>query len=175
MNDVAVPVLNAIGNILKSKIGSVLVPFLTVTLIALPKIIALIKAIKLLNIAKGIGTATAAFAGLNVVTAKWQLILTAVAIVVISIIALINRLTNKANEAQTSLNGLVDSYGSLNGAGVDVQNSTENYTSYQSEKTVNIGVEVKGSGDTAVSDATASQIATLTAEEVNKALGDLIK
>nr|DAH66813.1 MAG TPA: tail tape measure [Caudoviricetes sp.] len=175
LNDVAVPVLNAIGNILKSKIGSVLVPFLTVTLIALPKIIALIKAIKLLNIAKGISTATAAFAGLNVVTAKWQLILTAVAIVVISIIALINRLTNKANEAQTSLNGLVDSYGSLNGAGVDVQNSTENYTSYQSEKTVNIGVEVKGSGDTAVSDATASQIATLTAEEVNKALGDLIK
>lgn len=175
LNDVAVPVLGAIGDILGSKIGSVLVPMLTVTLIALPKLIALIKAIKLLNIAKGISTTAAAFAGLNVVTAKWQLILTAVAIAIIGIIALINRLKGKADEAQMSLNGIVDSYDKLNGAGVDINNSTESYSSYQSEKTVNIGVEVKGYGDTAVSDATASQIAALTAEEVNKALGDLVK
>ena len=129
----------------------------------------------MLNIAKGISTTAAAFAGLNVVTAKWQLILTAVAIAIIGIIALINRLKGKADEAQMSLNGIVDSYDKLNGAGVDVNNSTESYSSYQSEKTVNIGVEVKGYGDTAVSDATASQIAALTAEEVNKALGDLVK
>lgn len=175
LRGVAVPTLKAIGNVLGSEIGKVLVPLLTVTLVALPKIIALIKAIKLLNIAKGISSTAAAFAGLNVATARWQLILTAVAVVVIGLITLINKLKGKADEAQNSLNNLVGSYDALSGAGVDVENSTESYTSTQTEKTVNIDVKVSGSGDTAISDATASQIATLTAEEVNKALGDLIK
>lgn len=175
LRDVAIPVLRTIGNVLSTGIGRFVTGALVTMLIALPKIIALIKAIKLLNIAKGISTTAAAFAGLNVVTAKWQIILLAVSAVILGIIALIAKLKGSANEAQGSLDKMTSSYDSLSGAGVDIKNSAENYTSYQSEKTVNIGVEISGKGDTALSDAAASQVAMLTAEEVNKSLGELIK
>ncbi len=76
---------------------------------------------------------------------------------------------NALNDFATSANDLYGGYASSLGASVEQVYASSN------EKTVNITVDIYGEGDMAVSDAAASTIAQLTADEVNRNLGNLIK
>ena len=150
---------------------------LTVILLVLPMILKSFASwvIMLKLMTTGFGTATAGATALNAATVQWQIILLAVAAVVIAIIALFALFSSSAKSALEDVENLIDASNTLAESGSDYTATTESTTTSSSEKTVNVAVTVTGEGNTSVSDETASTIAEITADEINKALGDLIK
>lgn len=150
---------------------------LPVILVFLPKIIGLVKLLTTFIYAESaaVKTATVAQTSLNLATSQWQIILLAIAAVIIGIISLIGLFSNKAKQASEDLTNLVSSAGQLGSAGADFTATTEASTTAMSERTITINADIYGHGDTAISDDAAATVAELTAAEINKQLGDLIK
>lgn len=157
--------------------GQKVVVVLLAIIIALPKIIAFVKILTtaIAGFKAGIVLVTNSTAALNIVTAQWQLVLLAVAAVIIAIIALLATFSKSAKEAQTAIEGTLSGAKTvLGGEFGELSANTETYNQNISEKTVTINAEIYGHGDTQVSDESAQQVAILTVDEINKALGGLI-
>ena len=150
---------------------------LPVILVFLPKILGLIKFITtgINAFSAATKTATVATTMLNLATSQWQIVLLAVAAVIIGIISLIGLFSKKAKQASDDLTQLVNNASSLAGAGTDFTATTEANTTSTTQRTITLNADIYGHGDTAISDEAAATVAELTASEINKQLGDLIK
>ena len=133
------------------------------TIILLPKIISLIK------------TMAIAVKSLNLATLKWQLIFSAVALVIIGIIKLIAVFSSSAKKALDDVNGLMATSNDLVSAGSDFGSNVETVATTNTYRRIDVNTEIHGSGDTPISDEGATKVAQITADEIQRALGDLIK
>lgn len=157
--------------------GQQAVLIIIVFLALLPKILSFIKllTIGIYSFSAAGKTATVVQTGLTLATSQWQIILLGISVAIIGIISLIGVFSKSAREASDNLTSLVSNAGALSSAGTDFTTTTEASTSSMSERTITINADIYGHGDTAISDDAAATVAELTAAEINKQLGDLIK
>ena len=85
------------------------------------------------------------------------------------------QLGDKAEETTDAMKEMADVGKSIGLVGQDAQANTESVATSMTTKTVEIGVEIHGYGDTDISDDAAVTVAQLTADQVNKSLGELTK
>lgn len=180
VTEVVVPILDLISEGMErlGPAGQYIVGLVLLGIAVLPKLIALVGAFSTyLTLTKmGIDATTISVAGLNIVAAKWQIILLAVSAVILGLVALVGAFNDEAQDSIDKANqAMMDTNNMLGNAGVDVSSSTESYTSSMSERNVNIQVDITGRGETSVSDASASQVALITMNEIQKKLGALTK
>ena len=178
LTEVIAPILEVIANGLAAigEPGQIILGIVLTLIVALPKLLVLVKGIvAICTLVKGgLTGVNAAATVLNATTAKWQLILIGIIAVIMVIITLIGLLTGKADEANESIQNTINEAQSAFGiADAELTSSTESYT--QTESTVNLNVDVYGHGDTAIGDANATKVATLTIDSIQKRLGELIK
>ena len=179
LNDYAIPAIKDLSDWFSKlgKGGQITVLFLLGLLIILPKIIGMIKAWQIANALMGLTireNLTPSIVGLNVATANWQIILLAVAAVVLLIISLFRKSANEAKSAQSEYDKLIEKANAFNGMNSELSSVTESTTSTMTERNVNVSVDIYGHGDTAISDDAASKLAYLTMDEIQKNLGGLI-
>lgn len=169
--DVA-PFLKGIADFLDSigEGGQKVLLALTVALILLPKLIGFIKGVK-----TAIDLAKVSTTALNVATASWQVILLAVAAVVLTIISLIAIFSKSAKNALQDVENLKAASNDLAAAGGDFVTGVENHTSETTTRTVILEATIDGKGETPIGDDNAQKVAQLTADELQKRWGDLVK
>lgn len=158
------------------KVGQTVILIVGAGLILLPKVIsglALVR-ISLLSVQAG---ATKAAVAVNLL--KTSLISIGVAGAVIGVVAGIaaafGSVSEKADEANESIKDFVEVGKELGAVGGNIQANTEATATSMTTKTVDISVEITGKGDTEISDDAAVTVAQLTADEVQKAWGELVK
>lgn len=116
-----------------------------------------------------------ALQAINLATAKWQVILLAISAVIIVIISLLAVFSKSAQNALDTVNELKTTTNSLSEAGQDFGTNIETVNTSSSSRSVAMNVDIHGYGDTTISDEAAQKVAELTADQLNKSLGDLIK
>lgn len=149
--------------------GQILIVTLLGIIIVLPKLIAGIQAVatamKLLNASGG----------------QVLLILSAIAISIIAIITLMNKLTNSTNETVDEVNSLLESInGATDDLSADVSSNNETITTSNNTSYIDGDINVNVTGDTAVDKENATYIGeslseSLTADLLNYELGKLVK
>lgn len=158
--------------------GQTAVVVLVLLVMALPKIIALVKGLSAAFIGMGAGAKTAAggMATLSTSGGYVLLIIGLVAAAIIALCALFGAFRKESKETAESVAGdWAKTNETLNNAGLKASTSVEQYSYENTERVVNINVDITGKGDTAISDAAASTVAILTVDEINKRLGELTK
>lgn len=184
IKDFVVPALKSFADFMEAigKPGQTFIFTLLTLLIILPKLITVITLVgKAFNFwTTASQAATVATAGLNVVTSKWRIILLAVAAALLAVVTLVSLFSKSAREATQSITGLLNKTNEWNNQlGTEFTANTQTMASSIDEHNVHIDVSIYGEGDTAISDAAASDVATLTAEaimdKINKTWGGSIK
>jgi hypothetical protein len=99
----------------------------------------------------------------------------AISALVVGITALTAKAEAQTKSATGALREFTDVAESAGLIGEQAQINTESTATSLTTKDVNIAVEIHGYGDTEVSDASAVMVAQLTADEVQKAWGELTK
>ena len=158
--------------------GQTAVVVLVLLIMALPKIIALVQGLSTAFIGMGAGAETAA-GGMATLSASGGYVLLIIGVVAAAIIALCALFGAFRKESKETADSVVDDWGktsdALKNAGFDASTAVEQYSYENTERVVNINVDITGKGDTAISDAAASTVAILTVDEINKRLGELTK
>lgn len=143
---------------------------LILIIVVLPKIVS---GIGLVTTA--INTAKTASIGLSLATMNWQVILLAVASVIMLIIGLVAIFSDRAKKAQEQVDKMQEAAEKMKeNAGEFSSDTTQNYSS-SSQKNISVDMDVYAHGDSPISQETAETISQLTIDGIQKQLGDLIK
>ena len=176
LKTIVVPVLNGISKTLNALgvFGGVLLTIGFAAALLLPKLILLMKLhtiqTNLATVAtKALGKAAVAT---QVAMGPWGLIIAAVGAALTGLMAIIGATTEKNNELNDSLAETAENFGLI---GTQTQANIESTSTTMRTQTIDITVDISGSGDTAISDEAAVMVAQLTAEQINKTLGEKIK
>lgn len=156
--------------------GQVAVVGLGALLLILPKVITLIASLQIAFQAAAHG-ATVASVAMNVLSKSLGVIsIIATAVSVIGMIAVAFKNQAKAtDEASNALKEYKSQSQGITAMGSDYVTTAESYATSSRETYTQIDVDIHGEGDTAISDESAMKVAQLTAESMNKSLGELIK
>lgn len=144
--------------------------FLAFLVLILPTLLSM--GASLITILKGMGKEMKV---VNAATSKWQIIFTAIALVIILIIELISTFSKKAEEALETTKNLQDTTEAFSDASTDYGAIVEQQATSSSTRNLTADITVRGEGDNPISDEAAVKVAQLTADELNKKLGELIK
>lgn len=172
--DMARSLADGINSLGEGGAKAMVILLLAVTL--LPKVIAFTKTIVTWNYLRkaSVDSVTASTVALNAVSAQWQIILIAVAGVILLILGIIGKVRRQTSDATDEMSTLIDKANILNGVGGDFASTAEMTTTYQNERTIEIGVEIHAAGDTMISDDSATKVALITADQIQKQLGGLV-
>lgn len=145
-------------------------------LLVVPKVIGGLTSLKISLLALQTGATTTSVA-LNLL--KTSMIGIGILGAVVGVIGLIGSAFSKTTEETENATDAIEEYKKaaegLAISGVGVTTNTESVATSMTTSTVNINADIYGHGDTEISDDTAVTVAQLTADEVQKAWGDLIK
>ena len=180
LKTIVVPVLNGISKTLNAMgvFGGVLLTIGFSALLLLPKLILLMKLhtiqTNLATVAtKALGKAAVAT---QVAMGPWGWIIAGIGAALTVLMGIIGAVTQKNNELNDSLAQTVEETKGIYGtAAQGFSANTESTATSMTTKTVTVGVDIYGHGDTDISDDAAVTVAQLTADEVQKAWGDLVK
>lgn len=178
IRDVLAPAIRRLSDIFKSmgKVGQSAIIILGVLLLLIPKIIKGIIAwrISLLSLQAGATKAAVAVNLLKTTMLGMGAIVGIIGLVGI-LVGSLSQLGNKAEETKDSLEEMAEVGESMGVYGTQAQANTESTATTLTTKTVDISVEITGKGDTDISDEAAVTVAQLTADQVNRVLGELTK
>lgn len=179
LKNIVAPVLNSIAKGLKSLggFGSALLIIMGSTALLLPKIITFIKLQTIRNLAlkQSIDAVTAAQVKANLAMSKFSLISGAVGIGIMGISALIGAFRKNTDDLNDSLADTVEETKGLYGTATQGYSAnTETTATSLTTKTVEIGVDIYGHGDTNISDQAAVDVSQLVSDEIQKAWGDIV-
>lgn len=178
-----VPIIKTISNILEQMgdFGSVLLVIGTASLIMLPKVITLIQLYKVQQIYAARATAVvgdeAVKAGLKMKAAfGWiSVIISIVSVIGILIGSLISA-KEEADDLNDSLDDtIIKTQGIVGSSASGYTATSEQISTKATQYETTIDVTIRGEGDTKLSDEQMVTTAQLTAAEVNKSLGELVK
>ncbi len=159
-------------------VGQIIIGLFVGTLLLLPKLVGWYIAWGQAQILAGKGGEKGAL-GVGAFTkaaSKTLLVVSLISIAIIGLLALFGAFEETSKNTAASITADWENTADvLNNAGVDASAAIEQYSYESTEKTVNMYVEITGSGDTAISDDTASTVAMLTVDQFNKQLGELTK
>lgn len=177
IRDYLAPAIRILSNVFKSmgKVGQGFVLVLGVIIFLLPKFIKFLAMTRIAMLSVSAG-ATKASVAVNILT-KSMLGLSAVLGIIVLVGILVGSLTQlgkKADETKDSLEDLADVSETMGITGQAAQVNTENTATSMTTKTVTIGVDIYGHGDTELSDESAVTVSQLTADEIQKAWGDIV-
>ncbi len=159
------------------KVGGVLLVVLGGTAIILPKILRFLSYISTVSIAaaSGVNVLTASFKMLTSTVGGWVTMIISAISLLAMLIGLI-KTAKEETEQEDPLKDLVtESQGVIGGSASDYTTSVEETATKSSSYEITLNATITGEGETKISDDNAVKVATLTATEINKSLGDLIK
>lgn len=177
--DALVPIIKDLAEAIKklgekfqsmSDFGKIAVIVLVGMLAILPTLLSM-----LANIVTLIGTLPALLAAIQASAAPILIVLVAIAAVIISIIALISHFSKKAREAKANMDSVANAADALSEAGGDYGATVERTATESKVSRIEGDFTYRGEGNTPISDEAAMKIAQLSADEINKKLGELIK
>lgn len=122
-----------------------------------------------------IRTASAAMKAATITAVTFKAALLGVVAILGAVVVGIAATGAKAKQSTEEINKMGDAIDNLNDMNGDYDANIEQVRSYTSEKTAYVYVDIAGHGDNPIGDANASTVAALTTEQVQKALGDLIR
>ena len=178
IKNVLAPVIRVVAKLFTAlgKAGQFFFVILGAIILIMPKVL---RTFALLRIAFSSTIAGASGAATAVNALKVALIGIPALIAVIGVLALIGsafgNIKDKADDATDALKGFKEVGEEMGLMGADAQVNTESTATSMTTKTVEIGVEIHGYGDTSISDDAAVTVAQLTADQVNRSLGELTK
>ena len=138
--------------------------------IVLPVLIKLIK-----DMARAFAIATTAASAFQKALGWISLVLDGIALLISVVTPAIVSMSHRADEATDSINGLADAAGNLSLAGADFGANVESVSQTNTYRKIEVETTVRGEGDTPISDEAAVNIAQITVDEIQRALGDLVK
>lgn len=153
-----------------SEAGAKLMILLTGAIITLPIVIRLIKSMTV-----ALNTARIAATGLQRALGWIGLILEGIALVASVAVPWIAALSGSANDLGDSINGLSEAAGNLSAAGEDFGANVESVSTTSNYRQVDVNIDMHASGDDEAVDAAAANVAQITVDEIQRALGDLVK
>lgn len=100
----------------------------------------------------------------------------AIGIAVVGLSTILALVGKKADQTADKLGNVVkEGQGMMGDTATDFTTNTEAYSTSNREYYINIEADITGKGDTAISDESAIKVAQLTADAINKSLGELTK
>ena len=159
------------------KVGQGFILVLGIVIITLPKFIRMLaySRIAFMSFQAGARGATVAVTGLNAALGAVGIILMAISAAIVLVTSLMQKATEETNKATDALQNYSDVAEQMGLISRDAQINAEETSTSMTTRTVDISVEITGKGDTAISDAAAVTVAQLTAEQINRQLGELVK
>ena len=159
-----------------SKAGQGFILIIGGILLILPKMIKTLAMARIafLSVQNGAKGATIAITGLKTAMVGLSAVAGVLGIV-FTAITLISQLGKKAEETTDAMREMADVGESMGLMGADAQVNTESTATSMRTMTAEISVEIHGYGDTSISDDAAVTVAQLTADQVNRSLGELTK
>ena len=185
--EAATPIVTALANAIAylsnglknmGVVGQVLIVGFVLMVTLLPKIVSwwYQYAVAQITAGKSADQASKGFLKLSASAGKILLVVGLVAAAIIALAALFGAFKKESKETADSVaNDWDKTSDALKNAGFDANTSVEQYAYENTERVVNITVDITGKGETAISDAAASTVAILTVDEINKRLGELTK
>jgi hypothetical protein len=93
----------------------------------------------------------------------------------VGVIGALGKMSDEADKATESLNNFNQTAESMGVVGGEFTTNTEQIATRSTTYEMILNATIRGEGDNPISDENAMTVAQLTADEVNKNLGDLIK
>lgn len=174
------PILSAIANGLEKMgvVGGLLVTTGLTAMIIMPKIIMFSKQHRIARLleAQAIEKVAVAQKGLSIGLGGWLGIAAGAIGIISALIGAFSKAKDEADGLNDSLNETITKgQGIVGSAANDFTTTTEQMATKTTTYELIIDATIHGEGDTPISDENAMNVAILTTEEINKALGDLVK
>lgn len=178
VREVLTPAIQTVGKALGGigSGGQVVIATFGALILIMPKVISLIANLNIALLATKQG-ATAASVALNLFSKSLGFLSIAGAVLgVLSLIITAFRNSAKAAEDATNeVNGYKAAVQGISSVGSEFMANTESYATANKEYYMQIDARIQGEGDTAISDENAIKVAQLTADNLNRALGEIVK